>query len=222
MINKKKIYDDIYYNPKYKNITYYEMETIYKNALTGIYNEDLIKTTEVKKKYGYSPREAVDYAMKYALNYNPRYPDYKGVGGDCANFVSQALHAGGKPMIGGNANSLKSWFCKSTKKWDVALISSTWRGAGAFSQYWMANSNDFKDFGSSYFENLNTFRKVYDYAVRGDALSFLDAKGRPYHTLIVVDYNYGDLICASHAYDSNNRSLLSDDPDGGVRIYRMS
>ncbi|KMT23250.1 amidase domain-containing protein [Clostridium cylindrosporum] len=222
MIDKKKIYDDIFHNPKYKNISYHEMETLYKNALIGVYDDSVIPEPKVKIKYAYSPKNAVDYAMKYALNYNPNYPHYAGIGGDCANFVSQALYAGGKPMIGRDATSLKSWFCRSRNKWDVKLISSTWRGASAFALYWRANANAFKDFGSSYFENLESFREIYNYGVRGDALSLLDSYGKAYHTLIIVDYDNGDLICASHSYDSNNRSLLAAEPEGGVRIYRMS
>ena len=35
------------------------------------------------------------YAKKYAFNYNPNYADYNSLGGDCANFVSQCLIAGG-------------------------------------------------------------------------------------------------------------------------------
>lgn len=222
MIDKKKVYDDIFYNPKYKELTYNELESVYKNALLGIYDDSLILKDRRKRKYPYFPKRAVDYAMKYALSYNPNYPDYTGAGGDCANFISQALHAGGKPMVGNNATSLKSWFCWSRNKWDVKKISSTWRGASAFSKYWMENSNGFKDFNNSYFKNLESFRQVYDYGARGDALSFINESGSAYHTLIIVDYDNGDLICASHTYNSKNRSLFQDNPLGGVRIYKMS
>ncbi|MDU4786842.1 MAG: amidase domain-containing protein, partial [Clostridiaceae bacterium] len=40
---------------------------------------------------------ARDYAYKYWSSYNPAYTSYKGNGGDCANFVSQCIHAGGIP-----------------------------------------------------------------------------------------------------------------------------
>lgn len=222
MIDKKKIYDDIFNNPKYMGLSYYQIETIYKNALIGIYDDSLIKKEELKRRYAYSPKKAVEYAIKYALNYNTSYPSYKGSGGDCANFISQALHAGGKPMVGNNAASMKSWFCWSRNKWDVKSISSTWRGANAFSVYWKVNANSYRDFDKSYFKSLEAFKSIYNYASRGDALSFLDYNGSAYHTLIVVDYSNGDLICASHAYDSNNRSLFADSPEGGVRIYKMS
>ena len=43
----------------------------------------------------YNPDAAVSYAKKYCRNYNSAYPNYKGRGGDCANFVSQCLKKGG-------------------------------------------------------------------------------------------------------------------------------
>ncbi len=39
----------------------------------------------------YNRQAAVAYADRWALSYNPRYVNYSKQGGDCANFVSQAL-----------------------------------------------------------------------------------------------------------------------------------
>jgi len=55
-------------------------------------------------KGNYNREGAVAYADKYAgaawgsgnnYEYNPKYKDYNGVGGDCTNYVSQVLHEGG-------------------------------------------------------------------------------------------------------------------------------
>lgn len=48
----------------------------------------------------YDRDAAVAYARQYALSYNPQYANYKSSTGaagrgDCMNFVSQCLHAGG-------------------------------------------------------------------------------------------------------------------------------
>ena len=43
----------------------------------------------------YNPSAAISYARTYCYNYNRNYNNYKGQGGDCANFVSQCLKAGG-------------------------------------------------------------------------------------------------------------------------------
>ena len=45
--------------------------------------------------YAYNVSNAIAYADKYCINYNTAYNSYKGKGGDCANFVSQCLFAGG-------------------------------------------------------------------------------------------------------------------------------
>ena len=49
--------------------------------------------------FGYDRNKAYAYAKKYAFNYNPNYADYNSLGGDCANFVSQCLIAGGFNFI---------------------------------------------------------------------------------------------------------------------------
>ena len=41
---------------------------------------------------------AVDYARKWALKRNPRYANFEEMGGDCTNYASQVIHAGGCPM----------------------------------------------------------------------------------------------------------------------------
>ena len=51
--------------------------------------------------YTYNPQAAINYAETYWSNYNDYYPNYNIFGGDCADFVSQSLHAGGLQM---NAN----------------------------------------------------------------------------------------------------------------------
>ena len=47
------------------------------------------------KSYNYNVSAAIAYADKYCIDYNSSYNSYKGRGGDCANFVSQCLYAGG-------------------------------------------------------------------------------------------------------------------------------
>ena len=48
----------------------------------------------------YNPDAAVNYALSYCDNYNPNFANYADMGGDCANFVSQALMAGGLDLSG--------------------------------------------------------------------------------------------------------------------------
>ena len=48
----------------------------------------------------YTPNKAVSYAKSYCRDYNPKYNNYNYKGGDCANFVSQCLTAGGQKFDG--------------------------------------------------------------------------------------------------------------------------
>lgn len=43
----------------------------------------------------FNKNKVVQYAERYALNYNKEYSSFDSNGGDCANFVSQCIYAGG-------------------------------------------------------------------------------------------------------------------------------
>lgn len=60
---------------------------------------------------------------KYGFKYNNKYRDYNSLGGDCANFASQALFEGGK--------------FKKNSKWNCDRIGSTraWVNADGFKRY---------------------------------------------------------------------------------------
>lgn len=55
----------------------------------------------------YDRAAAVAYARKWALGKNPNYYYFGGIGGDCTNFVSQCLLAGGGIM---NFDYVNGWF----------------------------------------------------------------------------------------------------------------
>ena len=46
----------------------------------------------------YNRQKAVEYAQKWALARNPHFYNFDSMEGDCTNFVSQCLYAGGLPM----------------------------------------------------------------------------------------------------------------------------
>lgn len=45
----------------------------------------------------YNREKAVAYAHRWAYGFNPAYGNFTDMGGDCTNFLSQCLHAGGLP-----------------------------------------------------------------------------------------------------------------------------
>lgn len=70
----------------------------------------------------------VDYAYSYAANPNPayRYFGTSGRGGDCTNFISQALRDGGWPDVTG--------FYRNTTAWWYNSLNQTWTWINA--DYW--------------------------------------------------------------------------------------
>ena len=47
---------------------------------------------------GYNRFAAVNYAHRWAYGRNPMFYDYENIGGDCTNFASQCILAGGGVM----------------------------------------------------------------------------------------------------------------------------
>lgn len=154
----------------------------------------------------YSYSNALSYAEKYYKNYNKNYPDWSSSGGDCANFVSQCLYAGGKAMKGipGNSSSAESfsnWFSSGTSQ-NTKNVSSTWRGADAFKWYWMDHSESYKKFTA-------VDSTSWNYGYTGDAISLLNSNGRAMHTMLITGYNNPDFILSAHTSSTNSASLKS-------------
>lgn len=181
-------------------------------------NANKFTTAAQVRATSYSFSDAVSYANKYYKNYNSNYPDWNSAGGDCANFISQCLYAGGKSMKGTPgtkeaAENFANWFSKGTSQ-NVKNVSSTWRGADAFRNYWQTNATSYKKFTSV---NSTSF----SYGFKGDAVSLLNNNGRAYHTLIIVDYSSPDFTLAAHTGSTNTAKLSQKADSNGFIIYNM-
>ena len=82
----------------------------------------------------YDVKAAIAYSDKYALNYNPSYYNFESLGGDCANFVSQCISAGGMPQVECEQYGTSGWFYKTSSN-----RSATWTGAHQL-RNWMAGN----------------------------------------------------------------------------------
>lgn len=71
---------------------------IEKNRIDYLVRGDLMNDMKEDDLYPYDRIGAVAYARKWAMARNPSYGDFEEMGGDCTNFASQVLHAGGCPM----------------------------------------------------------------------------------------------------------------------------
>jgi hypothetical protein len=73
---------------------------------------------------------AARYATRWALGRNSAYKNFSGhgYGGDCTNFASQCLAAGGWPMIQGGRRDADAWYCNDND----GDNSNTWSSASWF------------------------------------------------------------------------------------------
>jgi hypothetical protein len=88
----------------------------------------------------YDRRAARAYAIKYVFNYNTGWPSDRRLGGDCTNFVSQCLLAGGWTMVRrgtivGSARDGGSWFSGKAGCDLDSDRSRTWAAAANFNRY---------------------------------------------------------------------------------------
>lgn len=144
--------------------------------------------------YTYSPSKAVEYAKKWALAANP---DYERFYEDCTNFVSQALLAGGWPMITSErvcdnpGDPLVWWyrrdacfhpFSKNTH------CSRTWSVASFLFMFLNISGR------------ATPAKRVWDLEP-GDVLQKDYGDGLIKHTLLAVDKTEDNLYFASHTLD---------------------
>ncbi|TMK38138.1 MAG: hypothetical protein E6G70_30195, partial [Alphaproteobacteria bacterium] len=85
----------------------------------------------------YNRISAANYATTFALSRNPIWPDdsSSGGGGDCTNFISQALYAGGWEMVPGMKSDPTAWYAGRPFDYDRGNRSWTWAGADPFSRF---------------------------------------------------------------------------------------
>ena len=95
---------------------------------------------ELQAQHAYDRQAAAAYADRYVDERNDAWPDYAGSGGNCQNFASQVLLAGGIPMdIYGDA--VWKWYSDEVSNSPGAQgRSSSWTGVNQFVEYAAANT----------------------------------------------------------------------------------
>lgn len=92
-------------------------------------------TPKPKAKTGgaYDYTAMAKYAEKYWRSYNPAYRKFSGNGGDCTNFISQALKAGGWKPVPGSTTDYRNWW------YDGSRQSDSWVGANEWAWFTLSN-----------------------------------------------------------------------------------
>ncbi|MGL4849332.1 MAG: amidase domain-containing protein [Clostridium sp.] len=120
----------------------------------------------------YSSQKAIEYAEKFALNYNSEYRSFDSSGGDCTNFASQTLHFAG---------------LKKTKTWSP--YSNAWIRVHSLRDYLLYN-------------NLASEHFSLDDDMSGCLIQFFHSEKKTWTHSGILTYPRGDdyLYCC-HSYD---------------------
>lgn len=159
-----------------------------------------------KQRTSYDYAAMAAYSEKYWRNYNPDYRKFNEAGGDCTNFLSQALKAGGwKPETGKSADYRKWWY-------DGKGQSDSWIGVNEWSWYAL-NS-----------KRVTPLANVFQMEV-GDVLQMdFDADGSKDHSMMTTYRSrYGMPYLTYHStntYRKSMASILASYPDADYFAYR--
>lgn len=140
--------------------------------------------SHILRNNSYSRYNAAAYAVSHALDPNPayRYFDLHGDGGgDCSNFISQCLRAGGAPMAYG---SKRPWWYDDNGTFDVSDDRWSVSWAVAHSLYWTLKVR-----GKLNLPGIKGMEVPYiDMLELGDIIQYENHKGLIYHSAIITDF----------------------------------
>jgi len=137
----------------------------------------------------YDRDRALRYARRWAFERNPLFEDYAGIGGDCTNFVSQSIYAGGCVM---NYTPTFGWYYISPTDRAPA-----WTGVQFFYNFLTANEGE-----GPYGEEAGP-----EEVQLGDVIQLAREDGTYYHSLMVTGFAGNDFLVAAHSVDAYDRPL---------------
>ncbi len=137
----------------------------------------------------YRRENALAYAKKFAFGQNPAFASFAGIGGNCTNFVSQCIYAGGCEM---NYTPTFGWYFISLDD-----RSPSWTGVEYFYNFIVENAG------------VGPFGRVAnsDELEIGDVIQLGREGEGYYHTLLVVGFDGEDILIAAQTDNAYARPL---------------
>lgn len=132
----------------------------------------------------YDREAAVAYAQQWALQRNPAYLDFHGLGGDCTNFVSQCLYAGAGVM---NFTPVYGWFYRTGND-----RTPSWTSVEYLGRFLLGNQGP----------GPYAVQVSHGEALPGDVVQLARPGERYSHTALVVEVRGEELFVASHSIDA--------------------
>ena len=141
---------------------------------------------------GYDRGLAVEYAVRWAEGKNPAFGYFGGIGGDCTNFISQCLLAGGGVM---NFDYVRGWYFRS-----MTDRSPSWTSVAYLQSFLLRTGG-----GVGPFAEVCGLGEVEI----GDIIQLRQNKTHFNHSLIVSKIVGGEIYVCAHSNDVLNRPLSS-------------
>ena len=140
----------------------------------------------------YDRERAVTYAETWALSRNPLFLNFAGRGGDCTNFISQCLLAGGATM---NDTRDFGWYYFSPENRAPA-----WSGV-EFLYNFLTGAPEYRqeNGGEGPYARPVTFAQGLR---EGDIIQLANQAGDFYHTLIITAVTPDDFLVCAHTNDA--------------------
>lgn len=137
----------------------------------------------------YEREKALLYAERYAFSQNPVFGNFRGIGGNCTNFVSQCVYAGSCKM---NYTATFGWYYITLDDRAPA-----WTGVEYFYNFMIGN------------EGVGPFGKeaLRDECEVGDVIQLGRIADGYYHTLLIVGFEDDDILVAAQTDDAFRRPL---------------
>ena len=137
----------------------------------------------------YNRELAVNYARKYALKYNPNYFHFDGIGGDCTNFVSQCLFAGGGVM---NYDEFYGWFYVNKDN-----RAPSWTSVKYFGRFLLTENSP------GFIAKVCPIKELEI----GDIIQIRQNPTEFNHTVIISKITPHEIYVCSHSYDALDKPL---------------
>ena len=193
-------------------------------TISGTYDPVPMALTESLDTY--DRKAAVTYALEWAEKFNPDYPNFSTTVGDCANFISQCLLAGGFEMN-------DYWFCHHRENYfnPRALYKPdlNWNHTDAWSaaeeQYeYLKNSNIVsEEVVITSVDQITDATNNSEINV-GYIMYLKFDQDRPHHATIISKIGDGMVYFAAHtdSYDAKPLSqFFNDNQNGSAHILKI-
>lgn len=146
----------------------------------------------------YNRERAVEYARRWALDRNPLFIDFTEIGGNCTNFVSQAVLAGSCTM---NYTPDFGWYYISEDDRAPA-----WSGVEYFFDF-ITGTPLFREQNGG----VGPFATVVEReaVMLGDVIQYANRAGDWYHTVIVTGFDDEEILISAQSDDALDRPVSS-------------